>query len=154
MTIPLIKIQKTLQTITKWHWANKEHVAGTWRHIKEKRKKTGRNVRKWIEKMSAPCTCAPRSRRVCSRREQPRVETGGKSCFVAQVRSGRSQRVWVKNFWVICPHSRCVVCCAHTHTHVALRLFALSGHELRRLLAVIRTGRNQSRVTFFGPART
>lgn len=60
MTIPWIKkkqkIQKTMQTITKWHWANRR--ARCWHVTTHNRKENGRNIRKWIEKMSAPCTCA------------------------------------------------------------------------------------------------
>lgn len=132
-----------MQTITKWHWANRR--ARCWHVTTHNRKENGRNIRKWIEKMSAPCTCAahappltPLSLLIASSK-QPRMGTGGTSCFVEQVRSHSLCfcRVWVKVFWVICPHNQCEsVVHTHTHTHVlahthvAVRLFVLSGHEL------------------------
>lgn len=46
-----------MQTIRKWHWANRR--ARCWHVTTHNGKENGRNIRKWIEKMSAPCTCAP-----------------------------------------------------------------------------------------------
>lgn len=118
------KIQKTMQTITKWHWANRR--ARCWHVTTHNRKENGRNIRKWIEKMSAPCTCAAHAppltplslSLLIASSKQPRMGTGGTSCWVEQVRSHSLCfcRVWVKVFWVICPHNQCESV-VHTHTH-------------------------------------
>lgn len=122
-----------MQTITKWHWANRR--ARCWHVTTHNGKENGRNIRKWIEKMSAPCTCAPLLTpypftypslslwlHVCVRDKA--TSTGNRwkiFCFVTQVRSARSlcsfSCVWVcvKVFWVICPHNRFEVLCTHTH---------------------------------------
>lgn len=160
-----------MQTITKWHWANRR--ARCWHVTTHNGKENGRNIRKWIEKMSAPCTCAPLLTpypftypslslwlHVCVRDKA--TSTGNRwkiFCFVTQVRSARSlcsfSCVWVcvKVFWVICPHNRCEVFCTHTHVATGHCLFSLDAS-----CAFCLQGHNQSLQTapppFFTLPRT
>lgn len=138
-----------MQTIRKWHWANRR--ARCWHVTTHNGKENGRNIRKWIEKMSAPCTCAP-----LYLDPSPTLSLWQGNLDWKQVENlllccpnwGQVAVcavlccVCVKVFWVICPHNRCEVLCTHTHTQVAAgTLFVLSGrtHELRRPQSITQT---------------